>query len=175
MSFKMFASGTCGYRHPEREHVDFDDVYRLADVLEILTAPPRTVATGAFAAVEFAADPPMAREHMMNAFGRVAGLHLLNVQLTALLAVRSPVHISVNARRARRLWVDDSLFVQIDLDTFSHPDPVGEFLRTVTPILVTTELNTFGVLALMGQIFSEYIDAAEGCQQRHRILMQVSN
>ncbi len=174
MSFVIFAAGS-GHFHRRRTGIDFGDVYDFAAGLSRMMSVTGGARAFAQDEVTGALSPTSPLEQALNVEGQIHGFRLLNDAVTLLVARFTPVNISVAPRVSNALWADTNAFAQI---TFRNDDyyPGQEFLRAVNPALERTGMNTFGVLAAMARVISEFSHSSpsRGTDGRYRLSIQLS-
>lgn len=177
MSFRIHAAGTGGFRH-DREGIDFGDVYEFADGLSRMysvTGGVRSFASGeATGAVEDVVVGDSALRRSLNAMGQLVGANLLREMVILLAATRTPVRISVAARREGMIFTE-SAFREVVIYA-DDMQPAVEFFRAISPALQAAEMNTFGVMSAIARVLSEFMahPCHRGGDGQYRVLIQLS-
>jgi hypothetical protein len=83
--------------------------------------------------------------------------HLVRTGVDLLAMHGSQGEISVYCLQKNWYWADTNSFVTFKIDNSSNPG--RDFLKTIGPGLVKTELNNFGVLAQIAIALSKYDQA----------------
>ena len=178
MGFRIFASGTGGFNR-ERSGVDFDDVYEFADGLSRMysvSGGARSFFHGeATSAVHDRVVGSTAFQRALSSMGELVGANLLREMVTLLAVYRAPTTIAVSARREHVAWPDTAAFAEVTLNA-SDTEPAVTFFRAVSPALQTAEMNTFGVLAAIARVMSDFSShpCHRGGDGRFRLLIQLS-
>ncbi|MCU0910715.1 MAG: hypothetical protein MUE98_05025 [Rhodobacteraceae bacterium] len=178
MSFRIYASGTGGFQY-DRNGVDFGDVYEFADGLSRMysvTGGASSFFRGeATSAVHDRVVGSTALQRALSAMGELVGANLLREMVTLLAVYRTPTTIGVHARRESLTWADATGFGEVTLRS-DEREPAVAFFRAVSPALLAAEMNTFGVLAAMARVMSDFTShpCHRGADGQYRLLIQLS-
>ncbi len=175
MSFRVFVSGSGNFQYI-RNGVDFGDVYELGDGLNRMTSVSGGVSSFVQDEVTGAATPDSPLQQMLNTMGQISGFDLLRSSVTITLATMSPIHIHLAARQSNWLMPDISRGCTLLLSVRDHA-PVRGFLQDITPVLDATEMRTFGVLAALAAVFSNFSVSGGRApvDGSYRLLIQLSH
>lgn len=167
MSFKIFVSGVTGEKagggrghfHYSKDNCldkgDFDP----PAVLSWLPSTP----DAAGVAEKVVGSP---ESHLGNAtvagVTKIAEMELAHLVRTVvdMLAMHGDGEISVYCLKENWYWADTNSFVKFQLGNSSNPG--RDFIKAISPGLVKTELNDFGVLAQIAIALSKYEQALPG-------------
>ena len=156
MSFDVHAVGSNGFRFSRNDNPD-GDIFEAAAVMSAMRASsPSRVGVAEGVADYFTPSEAGAFRVAVGGVARLEFLHLLDTAVTLLAAdvgVRQG-WIAVYARESNTLWADTSGFARYGFTPGYSPGT--EFIRRVTPALVTVEMNNYGVLRILAEVISRY-------------------
>lgn len=163
MSFNIFASGATGAKkgggrghfHYSKDNCldqgDFDPPALLAMI------PSSPDASGVAEKIVGSPESHLGAATVagMAKIAEMEFAHLIRTSVD-LLAMHggSGGKISVYCLQKKWYWADTNSFVEFNFDTSNNPG--RDFLKTIAPGLVKTELNNFGVLAQIAICLSKY-------------------
>ena len=154
MSFRIHAAGTNGFRYTRDNCLD-NNVFQAASIYSALQSGGPTRMGVASGVIDYA-QPNASEADGARVVAGLTFLHLVT-QAVDLIAADSNTEggwIAVSCQTSRTLRSDLSGFARYDF----HPNesPGSEFVQRVTPALVSTEMNNYGVLFEMSNALSGY-------------------
>ena len=167
MGFKIFASGSTGEKagggrghfHYSKDNCldkgDFDP----PAVLSWLPSTP----DAAGIAEKIIGSPESHMDNVTSAgIMKIAEMELAHLVRNAvdMLAMHGDGEISVYCLQEKWYWADSNSFVKFKLGNSSNPG--RDFIKAISPGLVKTELNDFGVLLEISIALSKYDQALPG-------------
>ncbi len=173
MSFNIHAAGSYGFRYTRKKCVDRDifEAGKIMSKLRSLRPNGSSVAKGVASHML-----PSLRSARMAGIGGIAKwqfVHLLNDGVTW-LASHNKVHngwIHVYARRSSTFWADSSGFARFRL----HGTILSfDFMRTIMPVLIDTEMNHFGALHELSNAIYAYGQYISDVKIQPRLLIQLN-
>lgn len=154
MSFRTFASGSDNF-HFVRDNCIDQDFFDSIDLINKLSSFDGT-GMGALGTGADIALPSAGIVDLMTTVATMEFLHNLNNAVCFLAMKTSPGNgwISLSTRESNILWPDSVTFSQY---RFSPGDsPGAEFIRLITPKLEETNMNSWGVIRMIGAVLALY-------------------
>ncbi len=155
MSFRIYVSGSNGFRY-ERDDRPDEDVFEAASIISALNASGPSVG-GAVEGVADYVTPSVGVLDGLAAAASTSMMHLLRTTVDLLAAERNVRGgwISVSLQRSNLLTPDSSDFAKFDFYP-DEADPGGEFIRTIVRPLSSTGFNHYGTFRAMALAISAY-------------------
>lgn len=187
MSFQIFASGSTENGRPfhvRRSGLDIGDVYEAADALSQINGVPAAgrvwregVRAGARALaidqVQQRASRTSAHQRGVEEQGRQIGAHNLATNLVILLARCVPLNLMISVRHASTFGPPTGGNASYYFAS-SEINAAARLLTGLNPILTQAEMNGFGVLNAIAEIFPSYNRVAgQGADRQYRLLIQI--
>lgn len=156
MSYHLHAAGTGGFTW-SRNYSDEGDVYDMASAMSLAAATPGGIGAVAeeYATGELTPTGPV--EQTLSAVGRFSMMGPLCAAFTMMLVDRHAVQLFVSAQAPSSMpfFPDVGGHMRYIYDTRDR-DPFWDFMRDLTPRLEAADLNRFGVLRGLTDVFNRW-------------------
>lgn len=165
MSFNIFVSGVTGNKKGGGRghfHYSKDNCLDQSDfdppaLLSIIPSSPNAAGVAEKIVGSPESHLGAATVSGMSKIAEMQFAHLVRTSVDLLAMHGSGGKISVYCLQEKLLWADSNSFVTFNIDNSNNPG--RDFLKTIGPGLVKTELNNFGVLAQIAIVLSKYDSA----------------
>lgn len=158
MSFRIFASGSNGFRYSRNNCIDASDfsTIKVLATLQSMTPSPRGIVETSPELL----DPPGITDLVGN-IAHQEFLHIIFSAVTLIATNTSPGSgsLSVYCRRTRLLWPDNTSFASYNFSPLNSPG--FEFARTVFPTLKETNFNNWGTLREIAAVLARFSNELE--------------
>jgi hypothetical protein len=186
MSFRISAAGSTTRSHVfsySRAGLDIGDIYDGIGALGAIAGSPITSRAGlaglGAATAEVAGDQVVdaisgnAHQRAVTAMGRMHGVSLMAMSFT-MLCTHEPLVLFVSVHGDWSVFGSPSGSLEMEFDCHMT-SPVSDLLNRLTPILERCDLNGFGVLAGLGQVFEAYDGVAgRGADRWYRLNIDIT-
>lgn len=154
MGFRIHAAGSNGFRYTRDDQPD-GDIFQAAAIMTALQGLQPSVSSGVQTTIDYY-QPNAGEADAARVVAGITFLQLLSdaVDMLGTCAGAGEGWISVSPRQSHTLWPDTSAFARYEF--FPGDSPGAEFIQRITPILVSTNMNNYGVLRAMSNALSLY-------------------
>jgi hypothetical protein len=157
MSFRIFATGSKGFRRESDKNMDMDD-FKAVDVIASYEAPEKN-AVLRWANKTLDKSSSTLADAYRSGVEKIAGIeaaHLLKNAVSILATCEGAANglISIGAKQSRALRSD--VFNLQDFKLSDSDDPGVDFFKRIAHLLEQTKLNNFGVLLAMSIVLSQF-------------------